>query len=467
MSPAALHTGVPGVLRRVLGVASLAVRASLRTKTVMALLALLAVCVLVLPGVVKGDGTPEGELHILLTYTLGFAFGLLCLATLWAACALFAAEIDSTRMQLSAVKPVRGLEFWAGKWLALLLLNACLLLAAYAGVYAQVRWKMRQSGWDEMERPASRHVSRPLLPTPHEEALQALAQMRELKAMPEGMSERTALRVLTEKAMEKYDVINPGEQATWRFRLARPVRVAEPLTVRIRFDTEFSTREQVTGVCRLRSLESGAPPVDVELSDFTLRELEFVVDTRAFLREGASDFGRPGSGLREFELAFRHTGDAKRAAGLMLRFRQDVALLAPGGTFEANLLRAAFVQWSVLALLAAFGLTLSACFSLPVAAFTATVLLALTLVGNSVVQVVSEEDEKLWSNRIGIWVSRGVHETTRHAMQVQPLTALTRGERLEAPVLGASALWNVLLLPALFAGAGCWVLRRRELADAD
>ena len=447
-------------LRRIGGVAMLAVRASLRTKMVAALLVLLAVCLLVLPGAVKGDGTPGGEQHILLTYTLGFAFGLLCLTTLWAACALFAAEIDSARMQLSAVKPVRAAEFWLGKWFALLALNAALLLAVYAGVYAQVRWQMHRSGWDAMERPASQRVARPLLPSPREEALQTYAQMREQNAVPKEFSEKTVLRVLEDKARDKFSVINPGEQVAWQFRLASPVRSGQSVIVRVRFDTEFSTRTHVTGVCRLRCLERPDQAMEVPLDDFTLNEIEFAVDTRAF-RTGPEDR------LQGFELSFRHTGDPKRSSALMLRFRQDVALLTPGGTFEANLMRSAFVHWSVLALLAAFGLTLSACFSLPVAAFAATVLLALTMIGNSVVEVVSEEEGKEWQNRIGVWVSRGVYEATRHAIRTEPLTALTRGERLESDVLGASLAWNVLLMPMILAGAGCWVLRHRELADTD
>jgi hypothetical protein len=44
---------------------------------------------------------------------------------------------------------------------------------------------------------------------------------------------------------------------------------------------------------------------------------------------------------------------------------------------------------------------------------------------------------------------------------------LTNGERLEADMLRASLVWNALLLPLLLAAAGCAVLRRRELADAE
>ena len=445
--------------RRVGGVAMLALRAALRTKMVAALLVLLAMCILILPGVVKGDGTPEGELHILLTYTLGFAFAIMCLSTLWAACALFAAEIGNMRMHLSAVKPVSAAEFWLGKWLALLALNAVVLLAVYAGVYAQVRWRMHRDGWEAVEHPVSRHVAHPLLPTPREEALATFAELRASGALPQGYSERTILRVLEEKAPDKYSEVIPGEKTAWRFRLARPVKAGGPVTVRIRFETEYNTRAQVTGICRLTSLEMSRA-VEVPLDDFALREIEFSVDMRAF-----GDM--PADGLREFELAFRHTGDPKRASGLMLRARRDVVMLTPGGTFAANLLCAASVHWSVLALLAAFGLTLSVCFSLPVAAFVATVLLVLTMVGNSVVQVVSEEDARRWSNRVGVLVSRGIHEVSRHALQAEPLTALTRGERLDSALLRISFMWNALLIPALFAGLGCFVLRRRELADID
>ena len=456
MSQAATLTSC---VRRVGGVAMLAVRAALRTKTVAALLVLLAVCVLILPGVVKGDGTPEGELHILLTYTLGFAFAIMCLSTLWAACALFAAEIGNMRMQLSAVKPVSAAEFWLGKWLALLALNAVVLLTVYAGVYAQVRWRMHSGDWEEIEHPVSRHVTHPLLPTPREEAVAVLEEMRTSGALPKGYSERAILKVLEKKAPDKYSEVTPGGETAWRFRLAKPVKAGEPVTVRIRFETEYNTRAQVTGICRLTSLELSRT-VEVPLDDFALREIEFLVDTQAF-----GDL--PAGGLREFELAFRHTGDPNRASGLMMRFRQDVVLLTPGGTFAANLLRSAVVHWSVLALLAAFGLTLSVCFSLPVAAFVATVLLVLTMVGNSVVDVVSEEDARRWSNRVGVLVSRGIHEVSRHALQAEPLTALTRGERLDAALLRSSLAWNALLIPVLFAGLGCFVFKRRELADAD
>jgi len=448
-------------LRRMGGVALLATRGAVRAKVVAALLALLAVCVVALPGAVKGDGTPDGDLRILLSYTLGFSFGILCLATLWSACALFAAEIDSSRIQLSVVKPVRPFEFWVGKWLALLAFNAVLLAMVYVTVYAQLQWHLRRNGWTAADCLVSRRVARPLLPSPRESALQQYENLRAQNALPKNLTRREVLRTLEEKEDERYDGINPGESASWRFHLPRPLGNADSVTVRVRFDTEFSTREKVKGVFRLAVPGRTDAAVVVPLEDFTQNEIEFVVDARAFAAAVSAD------GLRDFELAFHHGGDPKSTAALMLRSRQDVVLLTPGGSFVANLARAALIQGSVLALLAAFGLTLSACFSVPVAAFVATVLLVLTVVANSVVGTISAEDEKQWQNKMGIAVSRTVHWASDHAMRVSPLESVTCGERIEGGVLGECVLWNMVLMPAVFTLLGCAVLRRRELAEGE
>jgi len=439
--------------RRIFGIALLAVRASLRTKTVVALLVLLAVCVLLLPNVIKSDGTAEGSCRILLMYTIGFSFGILCLSTLWASCALFAAEIDTQRIQLSAVKPVRAFEFWLGKWLALLTLNAFLLTLVYGGVYAQLRWQIHRNDWQGQVTLASREVTRPILPSAAQEARETYAFLKAHDHLPEGMTERAILRTLTERAKDKYDIINPGERIRWDFTLERPLRAHDDVTVRIRFDTEYNTRAEVKGICRLAA---NGRVVEVHLDDFSQNEIEFAVLAEAF--------GAPAAPTA-FALEFQHTGNPRASSALMLRFRQDVALLTPGGTFAANLVRAALLQWSVLAMLAAFGLTLSAGLSLPVAMFTATVLLVLTMVGNSVVEMSSQEDEKVWTNRPGIWVSRGVTTLTQRAMQDTPLESVTRGERVATTALLTALLWNALLTPTLFAILGIYILHRRELAS--
>jgi len=445
-------------IRKIFGILLISLRAALRAKTVFALLVLMAACMTLLPAVIKGDGTPEGDCRILVMYTIGFAFAILCLATLWAACALFAAEIDNQSIQLSAVKPVRAFEFWFGKWLALLILNGMLVMAVYGAVYAQILWKQRRAGWRESVQLVSRHVARPVLPTPREEALETYLFLEKQKELPKGFSKAQILRALTDKARERYTIVNPGESVEWRLKLARPVATNEIVTVRIRFDTEYSTRTQVAGLCRLAPDNPGAHAIEVPLNDFSLNEIVFDVSCVVF--------GEPRE-ISGFNLSFTHMGAPDKSSALMLRFRKDVALLTHGGTFEANLVRSAIIHWSILALLAAFGLTLSACFSLPVAVFTSTLLLLLVMVGTAVTEVVSQEDEKEWLQRPGIIVSRVVSNVAQHAIRMDPLEAVINGERIETRPFLEALLWNLFIVPVCFALLGIVILRRRELASGD
>lgn len=445
---------------RVFGVATLGLRSALRAKAVVGLLALLMAGIIAIPMIIKGDGTPEGELHIVLTYTLGFSFAVLCLATVSLACSLFAAEIDSSLLHLTVVKPVRPAELWVGKWCALLILNVLLLVIVYLGVYAHLRVRMHYRAWEPEDRPACHNVTRPLLPSPAQEALETFEVLRQRKKLPPGLSRERILKTLEARALDKYDVVDPGSTLSWRFHLTHPVSYAKPVIVRITFDTEFSSREHVTGICRLRSMKYPERYVDVELSDFTLNVIEFSVDTRAF------EIGEDES-LDTFELTFHHGGDPTGSSAIMLRFRQDVALLTPGGSFEMNMLRCALIHAGVLSALAAVGLTLSLCFSYPVAAFTTIILLVLSMVGNTVAVMAAEDESATRLYRIGLCVSKIMYLATSKIMRFNPLTLLTHGERIQWMMVGHSLLLNTIALPLILATVGYWLLKYRELAATD
>jgi len=446
--------------RQIVGITLLALRASLRTRVMMFLVLLQVLCVLILPQVVKGDGTAVGDLQILLTYTLGFSFGIQSLATLWCSCSLFASEVSSSRIQLSVVKPVRFATFWLGKWLAMLVLNAALLIVVYAIVYAQVRWVEHSAEWPAGVVPGSSHVVHPILPTPEHEAQQLYLKRKNEGRLPKDLSEKTILAALREQARERYDIINPGDQVKLSFHLVRPVRSGEMITTRLNFDTEFSTRRQVNVTCRLMQKDHPDLFVEKTLKGVTQNEINLDFAANNFLIQGENT-----KAPRDFDLWFIYSSEDSKASAVLLRLRQDAVLLIPGGPFETNLIRAALVQGCVLAVLAAFGLSLSAVFSFSVAAFAATVVLALLMIGRGVLPLISKEDEKQWQNRVGVIVLRSVQYTTKHSSEISPLHSVARGERINDRKLLIAVLWNMGLLPlclGLFASA---VLRRRELAD--
>ena len=126
------------MIRRVAAHFVIGLRAPWRSRLVAALLVLLAATVLVLPAHLHSDGTPAGELRMLLTWTLGPAMAVLAAASLWAGCAAISPEVWDKRYASAAVTPARPFEAWLGRWLGIVAIDAALLAAVLLGVGAQV-----------------------------------------------------------------------------------------------------------------------------------------------------------------------------------------------------------------------------------------------------------------------------------------------------------------------------------------
>jgi hypothetical protein len=245
-----------------------------------------------------------------------------------------------------------------------------------------------------------------------------------------------------------------------KYHLIRSVKKGESLIVRLNFDTEYSTRAHFKGVCRLMLEDNQEIFMESTLDSVTQNEIRLTYGSDEFIEKSTE-----GDSLRDFVVSFKFTGDDDKASALLMRFRQDAALLIPGGIFETNLMRSALVQGSVLALLAAFGLTLSAVFSFPVAAFAATVVLALIMIGGGVLPLVSKEDEQQWQNRVGVMVLRSAQYTTRHISDIAPLHSVVKSDRISDYSILISVFWNMGLMPLALAILACAALSRRELAD--
>src|ERR1041385_3784179 len=119
-------------MQRLWAISLLTIKAALRFRLVLLLAVILLGSVVLLPLIIKDDGTARGFTQILLTYTLTLITTLLGFATLWLACGTLARDVEECQMQMVAVKPVARWEIWAGKWTGIMWLN--LLLLAVSGV---------------------------------------------------------------------------------------------------------------------------------------------------------------------------------------------------------------------------------------------------------------------------------------------------------------------------------------------
>src|SRR5229473_6034174 len=128
-------------MSRLFAIATLTWKAAFRFRLFWVLSALLLGSVVVLPLLLKDDGTARGFTQILLTYTLGVVTTLLGFSTLWLACGTLARDVEECQMQMVAVKPISRWQIWLGKWLGLVSLNAVLLALAGMCIYGLLDWR--------------------------------------------------------------------------------------------------------------------------------------------------------------------------------------------------------------------------------------------------------------------------------------------------------------------------------------
>ena len=400
-----------------------------RSKALALLVAASVLWMLVLPSVMKGDGTADGARELYVHFSLGGVFALLVIALLASATGSLAREREAKRLQLTLVRPVRYTLIVLGKILAHVAAGA-LVLALACGVLA--------FGTD-LGRPCN-HVLSPILPTPREEARQAYEAYVKDPATPEQFrrtKKAIVLRLLENRAMDRYDAIQTNATATWKF--AAP-GAAGGLAVRMRFTNQYEMRQDVKGTFRIDGCEG-------VVSNVTQAVLTVPLTARA------SD-GRRETG----ELAFENQG----TSALMLRPRKDINLLVPADAFWRNLLRAYVVLVAILTFVVTLGTFLSAGLGRPVALFVAFVTLIVSEMSPSVVQQYPDELETNLADRIGLHITRFAAEVTRPVSAASPLEALSKDECVEPRVVLRMAAADLLAVPLVLSLLAALLLPRKQ-----
>ena len=246
------------------------------------------------------------------------------------------------------------------------------------------------------------------------------------------------LELLTNKETDRYDAIKPGESQAWTFDTGG---ACSGIVVRACFSSAFSLRMSTRGKLALGDLSA-------IVSNNTQAVVEFPL------------VGVQSAASATNSLVFTNTGTAP----VMLRPRRDIELLLPADPFVANLARATLQSFATIALLAAFGIFLSAALSRPVAVFTALVLLAVALMVPSAVEQFPDELEISFANRIGLWLSRGVSFATASFVAPSPVSDLATGRCIEWSALARTVLEDLVVWPTALLALAAVLVRRRPLA---
>ena len=411
----------------------LAWRALLRGHVLTALLALTALAHLLLPAVVRSDGTAESAREVFLRAVPGSVYTVLCVALLACACGLVARARESHRLALAMVRPVSAGAVVFGPLLALVAV-AAVVLAFNAGLTCA------RGGWTDC-----RHVYAPELDPPEKAARQMLQEIlantntpQEVRSAPR----HRLLSILIGREVDRYESIPPGRDMAWPFP-DEAASVPEGVVARIRFSTQFNMRASLSGIVTLG-------PWSAVVSNNTQSVLEIPLS-------------RPpdqGAGW-DAKLKFRNTGKST----VMLRPRRDVEVLTPADSFGMNMLRATCEMLCVVTFLCAFGLFLSTALSRPVAVFTALVALVVTEMAPAVLEQYPETLDLPLSDRIGLWLSRGVAFATSAVSGPQPVSDLATGTCVEWSALGHAALVDAVVAPLVLLSLAAYLVRRRASAS--
>ena len=404
--------------------------ALVRSRTVAMLTVFSVAWTLAFPYLLRGDGTAAGAREIDIHYSLGGVFALLVVSILASSAGSIALERSSRRLALTLVRPVSPFAVAFGRVLAYAAAGAAVLAVACAVLCVRLGVDVRCS-----------HVLEPVLPSPHDEAqLMYDAYMKDPET-PEAVKKAgkaSVVRLLAQRAFDRYEAVPTNASAGWRFDLASLPAPPESLTVRLRFAGQLSMRQDVVGTFRLGTMTGSVSNI-----------------TQAVLAVPLG--GGTATGAVE-RLAFDNRGRAT----VMLRPRRDLALLAPADTFGLNLFRAFLALVAVLALVAACGVFLSSALGRPVALFVAFVALVVGEMSPSVVEQYPDELGASVGDRIGLAIARAAAQVTRPVSSLAPLEALAKDECIEpAKVLRLVAV-DFALLPVLLSLLAAFVLPRKS-----
>jgi hypothetical protein len=455
-------------MRRILAISLLTLRAAFRFRVVLVMALLLIGGVIILPLIIKDDGTARGFTQIILTYTLALTTTLLGFATLWLSCGILAREIEEAQMQMVVVKPIARWQIWLGKWLGILALNALMLSVAGAAIYATMQVRARKLTAKEQtilrdEIFVARKVSREQLPDYNEMAARVVRDRLREGPPPEGLSVNALQTIFREQLKSRDQLVPPNQRRVWQIYVGNPSDLrGKPLTIRTRFDPPAPDMNERF----MTYWEFG------DLATKNQFKTNFVMAAEAWV-----EFPIPANLVNEKgELHIRFDNLTDKA----LLFPDDgMQVMYRIGGFGGNFIRGLGIVFCWLALLAALGLTGASFLSFPVAAFCTIGVLILSMSTGTLRQIVEENgiiavdpntgrvEETKPVNEVAVQMAKGLLTTFNLARSFSPIDDLSSGRAITWSQLSQAFFQICVLLSGFLAVIGIAIFTRRELATAQ
>lgn len=334
-------------MRKIAAIAALTIRSAIRSRVIAAAAAAIIAVIIGLPFVIRGDGTPESQSTIFINYSFGLLMFVLSLTATWCGAGTISLEVGARQIQLLITKPLRSIQVWAGKLIGLMTVNLVLLALGGALIYAMIHWTLRPA---EMNKTGQQDFLRRKIMTVY----------------------RTVPPLKISGRQSSQAAIGPGQIYRWRFDLTKQTTDAQFALLKFRFfPSPFSHQSPVAGVWRASSEKQD------EIINKTLSNSP---NMTVYLDIPKID---PACTLN---LEYQNI-QTNPAVTVFFPSENDLCLLIPESSFEANLLRGLIIGFARLAFFTSLGMIAGTLFTFPVAVFASLGLLAMSFAGEFVRQL--------------------------------------------------------------------------------
>jgi hypothetical protein len=462
-------------MQPLLAITGLTVRAAFRFRLAQVLAVGLIAAVVLLPLMIKDDGTARGLTQILLTYTLTLITALLGLATLWLACGTLARDIEECQMQMVVVKPIARWQVWLGKWLGIMAVNAMLLALSGGAVYFLLQWRAgkllpQQQEILRNEVLVARNSLKEGIPDLEPVVRQAFEQ-RLKEATVSAADRPLVLQQIREQAKAQLQLVPPGYARVWEIELGwrRQFLRDLPLFLRVKFATAKPRESTLQPPPSFLTLWQVGVPGETEVAR---NQVTLASETFHEIPVPANLFDQNG----RLTIEFSNPNDET----LLFQVEDGLEVLYREGGFGLNFVRGVLILACWLGLLAAIGLAASSFLSFPVASFFAFALLLVAFSTSTLNQVVEEGgivgvDPNTGVvgttpgllNKVAVPLFKGLLSVINLARGFSPIDLLSSGRSISWGQLGLAITQVVLLMGGLFAALGMILFTRRELATAQ
>jgi len=471
------HDFGPHGLRPLLSIVKLTWQAALRYRLFVTVAALLVGSVVLLPLLIKDDGTARGFAQILLTYTLSVITLLLGFATLWLSCGVLARDIEDCQMQMVAVKPIPRWQIWLGKWLGIVSLNTVLLAVSGGAVYGLLMYRADRLPEKERNKLTSEIlVARGSFKEESFDLKQAIDRYladRVKTANTNGMDFGYERAILERQARAQMEVVPPDNIRSWKI----PIGAASPALNLDRFHLRFRFYGADTN-----SLKEHAGEWIVGSGQNSIRSNPLPLAANTF-HEVAVFTGFLGEGKKlrdllnnEGQLVIQYRNQDESA--VVFPIEDGLEVLYHEGGFALNFIRGLLIILFWLSLLSALGLAAASYMTFPVACFCSIGVLMVVFSSGTLATSVSEGTVMGVDHETGEPNARAVDRTIlpvfatllrviKLAQDFSPVDNLSAGRSITWSNLARAFAQIVLLLGGILAAGGIWMFHRRELATAQ